>query len=99
MARADRLDRFSRWDDGCLACVVLYNTQTNTMSTLGNLRSAPMWASSTGIWWTGEERCEYPSCNAPAPTLPTDRVYAYDVNSGVETLLPFSFVDDVWPRI
>jgi len=26
-------------------------------------------ASSTVIWWTGEERCEYPSCNAMAPTV------------------------------
>jgi hypothetical protein len=87
---------FSRWDDSCVGCVVLYDAGANTTRTLGKLRSSPRWASPTVIWWTEDERCEYPSCVYPTPTLSTDRVDAYDLGTGTETLLPFSFVYDIW---
>ena len=93
-----QLVAFSRWDGGCLGCVVLYDAGANTTKNLGTLRSRPMWASRTVIWWSEEQRCDYPNCLAPAPTVPTDRIYAYDLNSRSETLLPFSFAYDVWPR-
>jgi hypothetical protein len=74
----------------------LYDAGANTTRTLGKLRSSPRWASPTVIWWTEEERCEYPSCVYPSPTFSTDRVEAYDLGTGTETLLPFSFVYDIW---
>ena len=93
-----QLVAFSRWDDTCLGCVVLYNAGANSIRSLEKLRSQPMWAAPTVIWWTEEERCEYPSCTAPAPTVPTERMDAYDLNTGAATALPFSFAYDVWPR-
>jgi WD40 repeat protein len=90
---------FTRWDDECLACVVLLDTQTNATRTLGRLRSRPVWASSTVLWWSEEELCAAPNCNFLSATNPTDRVSAVRVASGAETAVPFAFVYDVWPKV
>lgn len=76
--------------------VSVYDTATGQTKRLAGMRSRPVFASAGVLWWYEEESCSGACLNSA--TRPTGRIFAYDLASGTESLLPFSVIFDVLAR-